>query len=154
MRKYTLSLNQKIIIANFALFAAVFWSLQKPASTYKLSETYETRSIASIQPKGNHKTSIEKFREMIVYQLDCSTDKLNTQAEYIRLEINECLNVSSQNHRITNHRTGSQAIIFDLPEQKLSTDFLKLRNGVNRIELQWTNPDGSTEIKEFKIERT
>ncbi|MEC9283299.1 MAG: hypothetical protein VX642_11330 [Bdellovibrionota bacterium] len=154
MRKYKISLNQKIILANLALLGAVFWSLQKPASTYKLSESYETRSIASIQPKQNEKTSIEKFREMIVYQLDCNSDTIDTQAEYIRLEINECLNVSKLNHKIINHRTGSQAIIFNLPSKRLSTDFLKLRSGTNKIELQWMNSDGQIEVREFNIERT
>ena len=154
MKSFKINLNQKILLTNIALLGAVFWSLQKHANTYKLSESYETRSIASIQPKQNEKTSIEKFQEMIVYQLDCNSEKLDTQAEYIRLEIKDCLNASKLDHKIINHRTGSQAIVFELPSNKLSTDFLKLRNGLNKIELQWTNLEGKTEIREFSIERT
>lgn len=153
MKKWKLTILQQLLVANFLLVFGVLWSFEQPAATYKLSETYETRNIASTSLSPDQHTSVEKFQEMLVYDLPCSQQEIETSAEYIRLKMTECLE-QAKKQSVENRSTGAKAVLFDQQKGILSTDFIKLRDGHNQIEIRWQDENGNSQMFQVAVNRT
>ena len=106
------------------------------------------RSPASI-PSG-----ITEFPVQVV-EWDCHQDRLQLSAvTQVRLRLHPCLNTEkdSLSTKVTNVTTGFAATVFSGGERAdMTTDFISLAGGVNRIHIEHVLKNGKHTARELAI---
>lgn len=129
---------------NLFLLSFGFWSLAKPTKSWHVSKSSETRFIASTQEAIPE----ESFSEMKTIEFHCKSLTKETNAKYIRLDLNACLNGLGLPQAITNETTGTKASILK-GDGVASTEFFHLKEGKNEIQVDMLGQANSVNLVVF-----
>ena len=145
-----LSILGSLSFVSLALWVAIGWSYAQPAQSFKLAETYESRSIASVT--ATEKSTASAFQSMRDLQIPCEDYQTHMDGQYLRLELIACKDLGTL-EQIENRSTGIRADWFKLSQQLYSTDYIRLRPGANRIEIQRRKGKDKLHVQEIVVER-
>ena len=115
------------------------------------------RSPSSAFEVGS-KSFLDGPRRMAVIELDCEdegqkTTQISRTVQTLRVLANGCRPSALIKAEIFNRTSGQAALTFRIHSRLITTDYMQLKSGKNRLIATYRYQDGSKDVKEITIVR-
>ncbi|MGZ3742232.1 MAG: hypothetical protein ACXWRE_00785 [Pseudobdellovibrionaceae bacterium] len=157
-----------LAVPTFASLVAVEENSQSIAKVLK-PEALKTRQPASLPQVGLPKKSVVILdakkelgnslnRNLLSYDFSCAkikTTNFKVEGSFLQLKGKDCAkNSRDLKLSITNQTNGFTASVFLLNKKEYQTDLIQLKEGENKISIQYENPSGQIEEHVLNVKAT